>query len=570
MVAETTAPAVAARIEVGRPRAGAIIWSQLRHANRGFWRSPIAAFFTIIFPLLFLVLLGALIGNQTLGNTGVRVAQFLTPAIAAFAATTASFTSLAIGLVVEREQGVLKRVRGTPVSPWMFMAARIGSTVWIAVVSVALMLTVGVVVFGVELIGRTAPAALLTLLVGIGSFAALGLAVVALAPSQSATQAITNAVIIPLAFISDVFTQGDLPAWLERIGWIFPLKHFSNALGDTFNPFETGPQFGWDHLAVMAAWGLAGGLVALRFFRWEPRPAGRSARRSADASDTPATTVALRPVEEHGRPGVVALIASQAWYATRAFIRNVESAFFVVGFPVILLLVVPVVFGDNEMTSRGGIPLTQFLAPVFAVYGAATAAYGDFSQRVAFARDRGVLKRIHGTPLPVWAFVAGRLLTAIGVALASLVLTMAVGMLVYGVDLVPRALPGLLVSVVLGIACFAALGLAIAALAPNAETVPTIANATLLPLAFFSDIFLIGDGMPRWMEIVGTIFPLKHFANAVADSVNPTIAGAGLFPDHLAAMALWLVVGLAVALRFWTWEPREPGGGRSRRRESRR
>jgi ABC-2 type transport system permease protein len=267
---------------------------------------------------------------------------------------------------------------------------------------------------------------------------------------------------------------------------------------------------------------------------------------------------------------VVALIANQAWYATRAFIRNVESAFFVVGFPVILLLVVPVVFGDNEMTSRGGIPLTQFLAPVFAVYGAATAAYGDFSQRVAFARDRGVLKRIHGTPLPVWAFVAGRLLTAIGVALASLVLTMAVGMLAYGVDLVPRALPGLLVSVVLGIACFAALGLAIAALAPNAETVPTIANATLLPLAFFSDIFLIGDGMPRWMEIVGTIFPLKHFANAVADSVNPTIAGAGLFPDHLAAMALWLVVGLAVALRFWTWEPREPGGGRSRRRESRR
>jgi ABC-type multidrug transport system permease subunit len=545
-----------------------MIWRQLRHANRGFWRSPIAAFFTIIFPLLFLVLLGALIGNQTLGDTDVRVAQFLTPAIAAFAATTASFTSLAIGLVIEREQGILKRVRGTPVSPWMFMAARIGSTMWIALVSVALMLTVGVVFFGVELIARTAPAALLTLLVGIGCFAALGLAVVALAPSQNATQAITNAVILPLAFISDIFTQGDLPDWLETIGWVFPLKHFANALGDTFNPFETGPQFGWDHLAIMTAWGVAGGLVALRFFRWEPRPAGRSRRRGT-APDTTAPTVALRPVETRGRPGVVALIAAQTWYATRAFGRNVGAAFFTVGFPIILLLLLPVVFGNEPLRSRGGIPLTQFLAPVLAVYGAATAAYGDFSQRVAFARDRGVLKRIHGTPLPVWAFVTGRILTAICVALASLVLTMAVGMLAHGVELVPRALPGLLVSVVVGIACFAALGLAIATLAPNAEAVPTIANATLLPLAFFSDIFIIGEGMPRWMEVVGTIFPLKHFANAVADGVNPTIAGAGFFADHLTVMALWLTAGLVVALRFWSWEPRERGTRRRRRRAAR-
>jgi ABC-type multidrug transport system permease subunit len=566
--AETTTPA-AARIEVGRPRTGAMIWQQLRHANRGFWRSPIAAFFTIVFPLLFLVLLGALIGNQTIGDTGVRVAQFLTPAIAAFAATTASFTSLAIGLVIEREEGILKRVRGTPVSPWMFMAARIGSSVWIALVSVALMLTVGVLFFGVQLIGRTAPAALLTLLVGIGCFAALGLAVVALSPSQSATQAITNAVILPLAFVSDIFTQGDLPAWLETVGWVFPLKHFANALGDTFNPFETGSQFGWDHLAVMAAWGLAGALVALWRFRWEPRPAGRSRGRGAGAFAMPGTTVALGPATRHGRPGVASLIAAQTWYATRAFLRNPASAFFIVGFPVILLLLLPVVFGNGQLPSRGGIPLTQFLAPVLAVYGAATAAYGDFSQRVAFARDRGVLKRIHGTPLPVWAFLVGRILTAICVALASLVLTMAVGMLAHGVELVPRALPGLLVSVVLGIACFAALGLAIAALAPNAEAVPTIANATLLPLAFFSDIFIIGDGMPRWMEVVGTIFPLKHFANAVADSVNPTIPGAGFFPDHLAVMALWSVVGLMVALRFWTWEPRERAPRRSRRRTSR-
>jgi ABC-type multidrug transport system permease subunit len=556
------------QIEVGRLSVTSMIWSQLRHANRGFWRAPIAAFFTIIFPLLFLLLLGALIGNQRLPNSDVRVAQFLTPAIAAFAATTASFTSLAIGLAIDREEGILKRVRGTPLSPWMFMAARVGSTVWIAIVSVALMLTVGVVIFGVQLILATAPAALLTLVVGIGSFAALGLAVVALVPSQSATQAITNALIIPLAFVSDVFTQGELPGWLETIGWIFPLKHFVNALSDTFNPFETMAQPAWDHLAVMAAWGVAGVLVALRFFRWEPRPAGRSPRRRSEAEDAAAVDAhaVVRPVDEPGRPGVLALIAAQAGYATRAFARNSASAFFIVGFPVMLVLLLPAVFGNPEMGGRGGIRLTQFMAPVLAVYGAAMAAYADFSQRVAFARDQGVLKRIHGTPLPVWAFMAGRIAAAICVALISLLVTMGVGMLVHGVQLVPRALPGLTVSVVLGVACFAALGLAIAAIAPNAETVPTIANATLLPLAFFSDIFLIGDNLPRWMEIVGSIFPLKHFANAVADSVNPTIPGAGFFADHLAVMAVWLVVGVVLALRFWTWEPRERRASKPRRR----
>lgn len=568
--------AATARVDTGRPATAAIIWQQLRHANRSFWRSPIAAFFTIVFPLLFLVLIGALIGRETVPGTDVPLAQFFTPGIAAFAATTASFTSLAIGLVIDREEGILKRVRGTPLRPWMFMAAHIGSTVWIAAVSVALMLAVSILLFDVRLIARTAPAALLTLAVGIGCFAALGLALVALTPSQAATQAIANAFIIPLAFISGIFTVGDaLPRWLETVAWIFPLKHFASALVDTFDPFTQGAQFSWDHLAVMAAWGVAGALIALRFFRWEPHPAGRSAGtaqidRTAGPAPAPTQHV-LAPVERVARPGVARLMVAQAGYALRAFTRSVAGAFFVIGFPVILLLLVPVVFGGGTMDSRGGIELTQFLAPVLAVYGAATAAYADFSQRVAFARDQGILKRIHGTPLPVWGFVGGRIITAVTIAMASLIITVAVGMVVYGVQLVPRALPGLLVSVVLGVACFAALGLAIAALAPNADAVPTIANATLLPLAFFSDIFLISDTMPRWMEIIGSIFPLKHMANAVADGFNPTIPGAGFFPVRLAVMAVWLLIGLVIALRFWTWEPRAASNGRrsGRRRRGR-
>jgi ABC-2 type transport system permease protein len=548
-------------VETGRPSAASLVWSYLRYENRAFWRSPIAAFFTVIFPLLFLVLLSSLVGNEEiLDSGGLRVAQFLTPAIAAFAATTASFTSLAIGVVIERDDGLLKRARGTPLAPWMYMAARIGSTVWVALVSVALMITVGAVFFGVQLVGRTAPAAVLTIMVGIGCFAALGLAIVSIAPSQGATQALTNAIILPLAFISDIFAIGPLPTWLARIGWLFPLKHFVNALADTFDPFTTGPQISWGHLAVMTAWGLAGAVVALRFFRWEPGPSGLARpRRTDDRTDEPAPAPepdkVLRPIERTDRPGIASMIANQATYAVRAFWRDTASAFFTVGFPVMLLLLLPVVFGDAELSNRGGVPLTQFLAPVLAVFGAATAAYADFSERVARARDQGVLKRIHGTPLPVWAFMAGRVTSAVVVAFVSLTLTMTVGIVVHDVELVPGALPGLITSVVVGIACFAALGLALATIAPNARAVPAIANATLLPLAFFSDIFLIGD-LPPWMDAIGWVFPLKHFANAVADAVNPTVPGAGFFWDHLAVMALWGIAGALVALRYWTWEPR--------------
>jgi ABC-2 type transport system permease protein len=553
-----------ARIAVGQPSPVGMIWRSLRHANRSFWRSPIAAFFTIVFPLLFLVLLGSLIGNEVIpGTGGVRIAQFLTPAIAAFAATTAAFTALSISVAIERDEGILKRERSTPLAPWMFLVARIGSTVWIALVSVVVMVAVGVASFGVIIVWRALPAALLTLLVGIGCWAALGLALVAVVPSPSAVRSVTNAIILPLAFVSDIFAIGELPPLLERIGWVFPLKHFVNALADTFDPFATGAQVSWDHLAVMAAWGVAGGLVALRWFRWDPVPGstrrrGRRAAATPPGTDDPPATHAparLRPVATGPRPGVTRLVLDQTRYATRAFWRTSASAFFIVGFPVILLLLLPVVFGDEPLASRGGVPLTQFLAPVLAVYGAATAAYADFAQRVARLRDDGVLKRIHGTPLPLWAFLAGRVLSAVVVAFASLAITVAVGMSVYGVELVPRALPGLLTSVTVGIACFAALGLALAAVARNARAVPAIANATLLPLAFFSDIFLVGD-VPRWMAVVGSVFPLKHFANAVADGVNPTIPGAGVYPGHLAVMGVWLVIGLAVALRWWTWEPR--------------
>ncbi|NNL47514.1 MAG: ABC transporter permease, partial [Acidimicrobiia bacterium] len=123
---------------------------QIRFENRTFWRNPAAAFFTILFPLMMLLIFATVFGNEPTG-LGVTTAQFYAPALAVFGAVSAAYTSLAIGTAIARDQGVLKRVRGTPLPPWAYMTARIGSSVWLAALSIVLMLAVGMVFYDLQI-----------------------------------------------------------------------------------------------------------------------------------------------------------------------------------------------------------------------------------------------------------------------------------------------------------------------------------------------------------------------------------------------------------------------------------
>ena len=261
----------------------ALLLAQVRYQNRIFWRTPVAAFFTIVFPLMFLVLFNLLFSGdriEIVGRGPLSVAQFFAPALGVFAAASATYTNLGIGTAIARDGGILKRFRGTPLSAPIYMGGRVGSAVWIALLSVTLMIAIGAVAYDVEIQVRTLPAALLTFIVGASAFAALGLALAAFAPTGDSAPAVANATILPLAFISDVFIPiEDPPAWLETVGDIFPLKHFVRAFQDAFSPFATDLGFRWGHLAVMAAWGVGGLVLALRFFTWEPRTGDRGGRR---------------------------------------------------------------------------------------------------------------------------------------------------------------------------------------------------------------------------------------------------------------------------------------------------
>lgn len=272
----------------GRTPAAALAWHQVRYQNRLFWRTPVAAFFTLVFPLMFLLLFSVLFGTEEIEITGrgtFSVAQFYAPALAVFAAASATYTNIGVGTAISRDEGVLKRFRGTPLPPWQYMSGLIGSGIWIALLATVLMMGVGVFAFDVNIEVAKLPAALLTFIVGAGCFAALGLALAAAAPTGDSAPAMANATILPIAFMSNVFIAiDDPPQWLRAVGDFFPLKHFVRAFQDAFHPLTTAPAFRWEDLAVMAAWGLVGTLLALRFFSWEPR-AGSGGRRRRRARD---------------------------------------------------------------------------------------------------------------------------------------------------------------------------------------------------------------------------------------------------------------------------------------------
>lgn len=235
-----------------------------------FRRNPAATFFTVILPLIFLVIFTSIFGNETMSN-GAKVATLYVPGILALAIISATAVNLAITMTARRERGVLKRVRGTPIPPWIFVAAQAIAGFAISALMTVIIVVVGRVLFGVSLNASGIPSLLITLVIGAGSFAMIGLALTAIIPSEDAAPAVTNAVMLPLYFISDVFISGDsVPGWVQTVGNLFPVRHMTHALQESFDPFAEGTPFPWNHWLVIAAWGAFGTFIALTRFRWTP------------------------------------------------------------------------------------------------------------------------------------------------------------------------------------------------------------------------------------------------------------------------------------------------------------
>jgi len=246
---------------------------QVSYDGRSYLRNPPAVFFGLMMPVLFLLIFATIFGNDTIDTRGnIKTSTYYVPGLITLGVVSTTFVNLCMALVVLRENRVLKRVRGTPLPAWVFLAGRMAVGVGMAVALAVLLVAIGAVLYGVTVPDSTAPAMLLTLVVGGASFCCLGIAFSSVVPNDDAAPAMVNAVVLPLYFISGLFFPVDeAPEWLTDVASVFPVRHLAEALLDAFDPRTTGAGIAWGHLGVVAAWGVAGALIALRTFRWTPK-----------------------------------------------------------------------------------------------------------------------------------------------------------------------------------------------------------------------------------------------------------------------------------------------------------
>jgi ABC-2 type transport system permease protein len=269
------------RVDNSSPRAvrygpGAVMRLALHEFSfdlRAFLRNRQSRFFTLALPVLFLVIFASVFGHDTVKVAGgpIDTSVYYVPGIITMGIIAAAFANLVITVTAQRETGALKRRRATPVPAAAIIAGRALTAVVAALGITAVLLVIGWAAYGAHVPGRTAPALVVTVVLGTISFSCLGYALASFIRNEDAAQPITQALLLPLYFISGVFVAVTLlPHWLVDVADAFPVRHLAAALLVAYNPHTTGAGFAGGDLLVVALWGVGGLVVALRRFSWLP------------------------------------------------------------------------------------------------------------------------------------------------------------------------------------------------------------------------------------------------------------------------------------------------------------
>jgi ABC-2 type transport system permease protein len=262
-----TAAALAHRPPRRRNNLGLVV-HQIGYEQLSFWRNPQSAVFTFVFPVLFVTIIGALFGSvgESSYFAGLTALQYYVPAIAALSVLGSCYGQLAVALAARRQNGILKRVRATPLPAWGYFCGLLAHCVLVSLIDIVLIVGVGRL-YGVPFPSQWL-AITLTLVLGAASFCALGVAVASVISNAEAAPAVAQLVLFPLLFLSGTYVPIHSQLLNRIAGWL-PVRPFNEALTGPLSR-HTGPD--WRELAVLAAWGVAGAVVAVRRFRWDPRP----------------------------------------------------------------------------------------------------------------------------------------------------------------------------------------------------------------------------------------------------------------------------------------------------------
>jgi len=247
----------------------------------------------------------------------------------------------------------------------------------------------------------------------------------------------------------------------------------------------------------------------------------------------------------------VNVLLHQLVFEQRVFWRSREAAVFIFIFPLLLYALLESVYSDEI----DGVPSADVLLAGLFGYGAANTAFAGLAIILVGRREAGILKRLRSTPLPPPTYIAAVLLSTLVVFALQAIGLLALGALAFGASR-PANLLGFAGAVVLGVVCFAGMGVGAASVIRSAEGVSAVVNVIVLPMAFLSGSFGPTNDYPAFLDAIANALPLTYFI----DIVNGVyLDGESLYadPKALGIVAAWGVAGLAIALRRFSWMPQE-------------
>jgi ABC-2 type transport system permease protein len=246
-----------------------LVLHQARYDLRVFLRNKQWCYFTLILPLVLLVVfVNVGIGGRTVGRDHAASSTYYVPGLSALAVVAASFVNLVVSITAQREAGVLKRRRATPVPAEVLIAGRTLTALAVSLTTLTMLLVAGHFAYGIDITAATIPEVALTAIVGSAAFCVLGYALSTRIHSADAAQPLVQAIMLPLYFISGVFVPSlDLPGSLREIAAVFPVEHLADALRHAYTP---GSGIVWSDLLALAIWAVGGLALALRRFSWTP------------------------------------------------------------------------------------------------------------------------------------------------------------------------------------------------------------------------------------------------------------------------------------------------------------
>ena len=256
---------------------------------------------------------------------------------------------------------------------------------------------------------------------------------------------------------------------------------------------------------------------------------------------------AVRPAAQPSQPSWWRAAWRQFRLERRMFWRNPTAAFFGFLLPLLLLAMLGAVFSSDQHD-------LNVVVPGIAGMSVMAATFVALAYNLTFLRERGILKRLRGTPLRSSAYLAGIGANAIANTVLQVTVVIIAGRLLFGIPW-PGDWLALLVFLAAGVICFATLGVALSHAIPNSESAPAYVNAVFLPMIMLAGVFYDEEDAPSVVKDIAEAMPLKHLIDGLSGAmVHGESVGDNMVA--LVALALWAVAGVVLAVRGFSWEAR--------------